>query len=99
MVQEALFEKRERLPQGKGRWSRCRAFRSFIGRGRTHSRMLRLCHGRIVEQAYTSVRLYPHQSGANDSAKQPNLPAAAAFGREAGGAMLAITGATRRPGR
>ena len=33
MVQEALFEKRDRLPQGNGRWSRCRAFRSFIGRG------------------------------------------------------------------
>ena len=95
MVQEALFEKRDRLPQGKGRWSRCRTFRSFIGRGRTRSGMLRLYHGRIVEQAYTPVRLYPHQSGADDSAKQPNLPADAAFGREAGGAMLAITGATR----
>ena len=95
MVQEALFEKRDRLPQGKGRWSRCQAFRSFIGRGRTRSGMLRLYHGRIVEQAYTPVRLYPHQSGADDSAKQPNLPAAAVFGREAGGAMLAITGATR----
>ena len=41
-----------------------------------------------------SIVDYPHQSGADDSAKQPNLPAAA-FGREAGGAMLAITGATR----
>ena len=71
---------------------------SFIGRGKTRSGMLRLYHGRIVEQAYTPVRLYPHQSGADDSAKQPNLPAAAVFGREAGGAMLAITGATRRPG-
>lgn len=95
MVQEALFEKRDRLPQGKGRWSRCRAFRSFIGRGSPRSGMLRLHHGRIVEQANTPVRLYPHQSGADDSAKQPNLPAAAVFGREAGGAMLAITGATR----
>ena len=45
-----------------------------------------------------SIVDYPHQSGADDSAKQPNLPSAAAFGREAGGAMLAITGATRRPG-
>ena len=42
-----------------------------------------------------SIVDYPHQSGADDSAKQPNLPAAAVFGREAGGAMLAITGATR----
>ena len=34
-----------------------------------------------------SIVDYPHQSGADDSAKQPNLPAAAVFGREAGGAM------------
>ncbi len=95
MVQEALYKNRGWLPQDKGRWCRCGAFRSFIGRGRSCSGMFRLRHGGSVKQAHTPVCIHPHQPGIDDPAKQPYLPSAAVFGGEVGGAMLAITGATR----
>ena len=95
MVQEALFEKRHQFPQNKSRWCRCRTSHTFIGRGAACSGKYRLHHGRSVKQTHTPVCIHPYQSGTDDSTKQPNLPAVAVFGGEAGGVMLAITGATR----
>ena len=92
---ERWFKKRYWLPQGKGPWSRCRAIRSFVGRGAASFGMFRFYHARSVEQANTPVRLRSHQSVTDDSAKQPNLPTDAVFGGEAGSVMLAIFCATR----